>query len=149
MIKYNFGINDYAHAVSRELHKREKAYSKMLIKKKKQGYTDIDLLNLSVVLNKQSDALKVVHALLRGETIWLLKGELVFSELLFTELIREYKMRVKCYPRFVKFYKSITQETADYELAVWKELCVYFSQVYMLKDEPETFVNQVLTAKKR
>lgn len=54
----------------------------------------------------------------------------------FSELIREYKMRVKYYPRWIWIDRSrsgprMTQKTADYELAVWRELCIYYAETFL------------------
>lgn len=134
-MKYKFDRNDYASAVHRELSKRVNAYPRMLKKKKKQGMEPGELSRLIGIQYGQNLALRTVYSLITERKD---NTELHFDFLL-AELIREYKMRVRCYPRFVKVYKSITQETADYETAVWKEICLWFIDNYFECTDTEVY----------
>jgi len=143
-MKYKFDRNDYARAVTRELQKRAKAYPKMIAKKQKQGMDSIELNHFIQIQNGNNDALRLISELLANDFNELEALVSGCNDWLLAELIREYKMRVKCYPRFINFYKSITQETADYELSVWKELCVYFGKVYLFIDDSEGYFSDAI-----
>ena len=54
-----------------------------------------------------------------------------FKHEILDELLRELKERKRCYPRWVKVYRMMTQETADYELAVWENLTRWFAKEYL------------------
>jgi hypothetical protein len=143
-MKYKFDRNDYARAVTRELQKREKAYPKIIIKKQKQGADAAELNDFIHILDGNSYALRILLELLHNDLTELESLLYGYGDWIFVELIREYKMRIRCYPRFVTFYKSMTQETSDYELSVWKELCLYFCEFYLFKDDPEGYFNEAI-----
>lgn len=132
-MKYLYTQSDYIQAITRELNKRETTYPKMIAKMIKNGALKTDIDEQTVIMEGRCIALKQIKNMIRNE--W---GTEVSKEWLFDELIREYKMRVKCYPRFVMF-KRITQQTADAETSVWKELCIWFSDHFMGVQEPEMF----------
>lgn len=140
-MKYRFNREHYQTAVERELDKRETVYHKIIAKKEKEGLTS-DQLKIAIdILNGQKDALKVLLELLENDLSELESVVSSCGDWIFSELIREYKMRVKHYPRFVNFYKSLTAEEAEYQLAVWRELCEYYAEVYLFNDDPAGYFN--------
>ena len=118
-----FTTQDFLTAIHRELQKREKTYPKLIAKAVKANEDPADLQQ---ILDNQNNHLKFVyHSLLETPNIPRTDKHDVYRE-----LDRELQMRKKYYPRFVNYFKSMTQETADYELAVWQALIIHFNQTF-------------------
>lgn len=124
--KYEYDIRDYLNAIYREKDKRDKTYPKMIAKMEKRGDHVLDVAAQCSILGCQFSQLDAVRKLM------LYNDPVTIEEKsgMLNELIREYKMRRKCYPRFVMF-KRMTPETAEYEMGLWRELCIYFADIYI------------------
>lgn len=125
-MKYNYTLGDYNACIYRELKKREATYPKMIAKQEKLGIEDKELAK---TLDDQILRLRLAWMRLKGfgeENNW--RG--VTAEMEFPELIREYHMRKRCFPRFILF-KRISPEEAAKEMAIWMELCLYFAEKYL------------------
>lgn len=121
----HFTTADYIAAIDRELAKRCTTYPKILQKMDKRGMPDAEISQKRVEMDGDNMMLNLA---LRAIQYNNLMPEL--HESVLAELSREYKMRRKCYLRFI-YFKRMTQETADYELIVWRELCCYFAETFM------------------
>ncbi len=126
---YQYTTADYLAAIDRELAKRATTYPKILAKMIKK---DVEFEVYDDAVANQAD-----------QIIWLKSSRIVFDTHIdfsirylvecFEELLREYQMRRKCYPRFIMF-KRITAQTAEYEISLWRELTVYFAKNYLGDD---------------
>lgn len=122
-----FTTADYLETIRRELAKRETTYPKIIAKKKKKGMSNMEIFELLGQQNYQCVLL---------ETCYLILKEDVFDSIYLNydaclkELKREIKMRKKYYPRLI-YFKRITPETAEREMAVWAALVDYFTEKYV------------------
>ncbi len=125
---YQYTIEDYLKAIRREQAKRHSTYPKIIEKMEKRG-EDID------EIDKLSAEMKLAHTLLVSIGLQL-EGYSQPPEWAVTdcmnELVREYRMRKRVYPRWIYLDKNrkkprITQETADLELAVWREMTIFYA----------------------
>ena len=138
MTHVQFTTDDYLRAIERELRKRTTTYPKILAKMKKRNQPDdveaaMEFDNEVVKQYTQIRRLKNVGYLVQTAPIGGIGN--AFAEGCLFELMRELKERKRCYPRWVKVYKMMTQETADYELAVWESLTRWFAKEYLDLDE--------------
>lgn len=137
MTKELFTIDDYKQAIKREQRLRSTAYPKALNKLKKRNSTKEEF-NMLLMLQVMQDRLLnyafeiVVHTPSPGSI------NPDFIQEIASELIRELKMRKKCYPRWVNFYELIDQADADYEIQVWESLTRWFLKEYQNLDELPT-----------
>lgn len=123
-MKYQYTTADYIAAIEREQAKRATTYPKIIAKMIKNG-EDVTIKTLEMQYAKE--LLIGVHYIIE-DSLDSMFIDVIKMEML-NELIREYKMRRKCYPRFVIF-KRMTYETAEYEKWIWRELCIYFAETY-------------------
>ena len=104
---------------------------------RKRGDEQQDIEQAYLNQEMQMRLLKYCSALLRNNPErTCLDG--AFAQEILTELIRELKERKRCYPRWVKLYRMMTQETADYEIQVWESLTRYFAKEFLGLDELPT-----------
>lgn len=127
-MKYQYTIADYLAAIHREQAKRSTVYPKILTKMVKNGE---DISKISGEMRYQNELLILVEYMIEDDVEDVYSGSQKIDAL--NELVREYKMRKRVYPRWIYLDKNrkrprITQETADYEMAVWKELSIYFEK---------------------
>lgn len=132
-----FTTDDYKEAIHREFQKRITTYPKIITKMIKQGAEQQELEKTYINQEKQVRLLRYVSALLRQYPERTILDGAFLDEMLH-ELMRELKERKRCYPRWVNFYKMITQETANYEIAVWESLTRWFAKEYLDLDELPT-----------
>lgn len=137
MKKELFTTDDYKEAIHREFQKRITTYPKIITKMRKRGAEQQELEETYINQEKQVRLLRYVSALLRQYPEGTILDGAFLDEML-QELMRELKERKRCYPRWVKFYKMMTQETADYEIAVWESLTRWFAKEYLDLDELPT-----------
>lgn len=134
-------LDDYKQAIRREQRLRSTAYPKALNKLKKRNASEEEF-NMLLMLQVRQDRLLnyafaiVVHTPSPGSI------NPDFIQEIASELIRELKMRKKCYPRFVNFYRSMHQADADYEIQVWESLTRWFIKEYQGIDELPTKRNR-------
>lgn len=133
----DFTIDDYLNATKREFQKRLTTYPKIIIKMRRQGVSESEIQEAYMKQEMQVRALRYASALLRQYPQRTVLDGAFLTEIL-DELMRELKERKRCYPRWVKVYKMMTQETADYEIAVWKSLTRWFAKEYLDMDELPT-----------
>ncbi len=125
-MKYEYTNSDYLASIDRELAKRAVTYPKILQKMIKN---DVDFHLYDNEIAKQSGQVrKLRNARHLFESFIDCAQE--FKQECFDELLREYKMRRKCYARFVMF-KRMTQDEAMYEKYLWRELTIYFAETYL------------------
>jgi hypothetical protein len=127
-IEMNFTVADYLAAIERELSKRATTYPKIIarmIKKKETTEAisnEIDVQKLAV-FRLSNARFCFQHDFVAENSV---RNAIQF------ELNREYKMRKKCYPRWIWYYQrsdgksGISEETALFETAVWKSLITHF-----------------------
>lgn len=110
-------------AVEREIKKRESAYPKIIAKMKKKGE---DELAIRLTENQHGRSIYYTQLVLN----WVQTGSLDGhnAQAIFEELKREYRMRLKYYPRWM-FLKRMDDFTAMAELAVWRSLCEEYARV--------------------
>lgn len=126
MTTYRYTTADYLASIQRECGKRATTYPKIIAKKMNQGMPEDEAIELSSQHSRQIFGLRVVELLI-GKKLNQALGDKVGP---FNELIREYQMRKKVYPRLI-YFKRIAPETAEYETAVWRELCIWFAETYL------------------
>lgn len=132
-----FTTQQYKEAVYREIQKRISTYPKIITKMRKRGDEQQHIEQAYLNQEMQMRLLKYCSALLRNyPERTCLDG--VFVQEILTELMRELKERKRCYPRWVKLYRMMTQETADYEIQVWESLTRWFAKEYLDLDELPT-----------
>ncbi len=134
-------LNDYKQAIKREQRLRSTAYPKALNKLKKRNASEEEF-NMLLMLQVRQDrllnyALAIVVHTPSPESI-----NPDFIQEIASELMRELKMRKKCYPRFVNFYRSMHPADADYEISVWESLIRWFIKEYQGLDELPTKRNR-------
>lgn len=89
-----------------------------------------ELLELSRIHEIQVSRLILIESILRSNIDYL---DPYSAMIYLNELIRELKMRKRYYPRLI-YFKRITQETADYETAVWQALTEFFKSKYLIEN---------------
>lgn len=117
---------DYAallDAVNRELAKRRTAYPRISEKKKKQGATEEELIDLATTQRIQFELLENVQTAMAENFTNGVDANMHAAML--SELKRELQMRKKSYPRWV-YLKRMKPEVAESELAVWVALVKHF-----------------------
>lgn len=124
-MKYLYTTADYIAAIEREQAKRATTYPKIIKKMEKNGADESEIKKVFNAQIHQSAILSFGLDTIRG----IYSPETTTYYSIHHEFIREYKMRRKCYPRFI-YFQRMTQETADYELAVWRELTIYFAETF-------------------
>ena len=125
-MSYKYTIPDYIAAIEREQAKRATTYPKIL---KKMERKDVEFTIYDLEIKKQFNQNQSLNTVLDALKTGVCKSHVQVS-LAALELEREYKMRKRCYPRFI-YFKRITQETADYEMAIWSELFIYFVESFL------------------
>jgi len=120
-------VQIYLAAVTREIQKRVTTYPKIIAKKKKQGMPPDELLEMMRIQEHQVARLMMIEECLKAPIDFLDTGTAVTY---LDELKREMKMRKKYYPRLI-YFKRIKPETAEYEIAVWADLIVWFNEKYI------------------
>ena len=128
MSERKFTTANYLDAIDREIKKRETAYPKMILKSDKNGLPDAETQELIDALGIQLSRLEFAGQIIMEPDRGYLNKE-VSTEIL-AELTREYKMRKKCYPRWVAL-RRMDATTAECELAVWKEMCFWFADKFL------------------
>lgn len=126
MNTYQYTAEEYIAAIQREQAKRATTYPKIIAKMTKKGEDEAEIKKAFYAQCSQSALLSMALDTFCGNHS---KEETPYYAIL-TELVREYKMRRKCYERFVMF-KRMTEETARYEKWIWRELCFFFAETYM------------------
>lgn len=135
MQKELFTTQQYLDAIKREECKRATTYPKIIQKMIKRGTTEEEVQQTYLQQNEQMRLLKYSSIVLsQGRTVL----DYAFINEMLTELMRELKERKRHYPRWVKFYKMMTQETADYEIQVWESLTRYVAKEFLGLDELPT-----------
>lgn len=124
-MKQHFETSEYIAAIDRELAKRATTYPKILVKMAKQR--DPAMFEEEGKMTIQSARLAGARRVII-ENIDYIDPQSGFDYV--SELVREYKMRKRVYPRFI-YFKRIDETTAQYELAVWRELCIWFAEKYL------------------
>lgn len=137
MKQQQFSIEDYRAATKREIQKRITTYPKIITKMRKRGDEQQDIEQVYMNQEMQMRLLKYCSALIRGYPERTCLDGAFLDEIL-AELMRELKERKRCYPRWVKLYRMMTQETADYEIHVWESLTRWFAKEYLDLDELPT-----------
>lgn len=130
-MKAQFTTDDYLQAIQREQQKRATTYPKIIQKMRKHGAELIEVVTRQRKMNYQNELLNAVWWILNGyqeEYTQVQKNDILL------ELIREFKMRKSYYPRLIYLDRHrkrprMTQETADYELAVWESLTRWFANI--------------------
>lgn len=144
-MKQPFTTDDYLQAIQRELGKRATTYPKIIKKMQKGGAELQEVVDRQREMNKHTsrlnDAKFIVDGVIRYSSDPL--GFLTRANFALDELIRELKMRKSYYPRLIWLDRNrksprMTQETADYELAVWESLTRWFAKEYLDLDELPT-----------
>lgn len=125
-----FTTDDYQQAIHREIQKRITTYPKIITKMRKRGAEDVKIQETYLSQEKQFRWIKYAAMLVRYHNDGTVLDRAFKHEIL-DELLRELKERKRCYPRWVKVYRMMTQETADYELAVWENLTRWFAKEYL------------------
>lgn len=125
-----YTTDDYLNAIKREIQKRVTTYPKIIKKKEKAGMPKNELLELIRVHEIQVSRLIVIESILRDNIDYLDPNS---AMIYLNELIRELKMRKRYYPRLI-YFKRITQETADYETAIWRALTEFFKSKYLTEN---------------
>lgn len=123
----NYTTTDYLNAITREIQKRVTTYPKIIKKKEKQGLPRPEIMEILRLQNIQ------VYRLIMIEECFKVPIDYIdphTAEQYMNELVREQKMRKRYYPRLI-YFKRITQETADYETAIWNALVEYFKTKYI------------------
>lgn len=133
-----FTTADYLQAMKREFQKRLTTYPKIITKMRRRGVSESEIEQTYITQEMQVRALKYASALLREQPQGTaLPGDFL-TEIL-DELMRELKMRKSYYPRLIWLDRNrksprMTQETADYEIAVWESLTRWFAKEYLDMD---------------
>lgn len=104
---------------------------------RKRGDEQQDIEQAYMNQEMQMRLLKYCSALLRQYPERTCLDGAFLDEIL-TELMRELKERKRCYPRWVKLYRMMTQETAEYEIRVWESLTRWFAKEFLELDELPT-----------
>lgn len=128
-----YTTQQFIETMQRELQKRATTYPKII--KKQQGKWAKEELSESDILNKTIDLTtsQRLQVELLSDALTLYQGDETKRPLatgIFAELERERAMRKKVYPRLI-YFKRITQETADAELAIWNALCEHFKANFL------------------
>lgn len=128
-IVMDYTLEDYKSAVERELSKRLTTYPRIIAKMYKKERAAEDIGTAQHDQNVQVYNLQNVRFCLEQD--FIPDEPTIFGDML-AELKREFKMRKKCYPRWIWFHSrsdgksGISQETATQELSVWKSLILHF-----------------------
>jgi len=109
-----YTLTDHLTTIRRELEKRRSAYPKIMAKKVKEGYTQAEQIALATTQRIQYELLTEAENALLEVT----HPDANTAEAIWRELLREYRMRKKCYPRWVAFTR-MNEETARRELLDW------------------------------
>lgn len=134
---HTFTTDDFLQAIKREFQKRITTYPKIITKMRRKGAILEELQEVYFKQEQQVRFLKYASAVIRQYEQRTVLDD-AFKNEIFSELQRELKERKRCYPRWVKVFKMMTQETADYELAVWESLTRWFAKEYLDLDELPT-----------
>lgn len=126
-----YTIDDYLNAIRREISKRISTYPNIIQKKEKKGVDKLEIFEEIAIQQRQLIKLIQIEYLFINPEITHISGPLAIE--LTAELKREFKMRKKCYPRMI-YFKRITQETADYETAIWRALTEFFKSKYLTEN---------------
>lgn len=122
---------DYIFAIERELIKRRVTYPKIVQKKQKQWSDqgeDVlsNTIDLTTTQRIQSELLESALIILNSRNPC---GQNIAHEI-FRELQRELRMRVACFPRWVKWERMDTI-VAELETAVWTALVKYYHETFV------------------
>lgn len=121
----------YIKAIEREQAKRATTYPKMIAKRQKQGGMPLDeIIEMQRQMNIQNARLDQTLVIIKNNISIDASSAIEYLD----ELMREFKMRVRYYPRLI-FFKRLDQTTADYEISTWKSLCGWFAKEYVGIDE--------------
>lgn len=131
----------FIEAIEREQAKRATTYPKMIKKRQKQGMPLDEIVEIQRQMNIQNSRLDQALVLIKNDISIDAPSAIEYLG----ELMREFKMRVKYYPRLILF-KRLDQSTADYEISTWKALCEWFAKEYVGMDE--LFLKTAKTRKK-
>jgi hypothetical protein len=125
----DFTNEDFKAAVDREIAKRLTTYPRIMAKLQKKGSSFEELAATSDAHIFQMYNLQNIRFCLQQ---FFVPSEPSILDDMIAELKREFKMRKKCYPRWVWFHSKsegksgISQDTATFELAIWKALIIHF-----------------------
>jgi len=125
-----YTTQDYLQAIEREQAKRATTYPKMIAKREKQGMPEDELSALKQEFKIQNVCLHWIHTIIRHD----MTIDPPNAQIYLNELIREYKMRIKVYPRLI-YFKRMDATTAQNEIAVWKSLCQWWAKNHLGIDE--------------
>lgn len=135
-----YTTHDYLDAIRRELEKRRSAYPKIAAKKEKQWlreaeeqlmtyaeaaqYVDSNMIAITTEQRIQYELLQEAENYLS-----LTRPTPDIAEAIWRELLRELRMRKKCYLRWVAF-RRMDADTAEREIHIWQALTDYFHETY-------------------
>lgn len=119
-----YTISDYLNAILRELAKRQTAYPKIIEKMRKGGATNEDIIAATTEQRIQYELLQEAENYLS-----VIRPTDGISEAIWRELLRELRMRKKCYPRWVAF-RRMDADTAEREIHIWQALTDHFHETY-------------------
>ena len=128
----DFSIVDFSSCVDREISKRLTTYPRIIAKLYKNSASEAEIAKAQHEQNVQMYNIQNIRFCLSQDFI---PAEPAILSGMLTELKREFKMRKKCYPRWVWFHtksngkSGISQETATQELAIWKSLIIHFENL--------------------
>ena len=123
-MKYLHTTSDYVTAIEREQAKRSTTYPKILLKMKKNGQMEAVIAAQFQMQGIQNQRLNLALTAIRDGKIES------HVSVVFQELVREFKLRKKLYPYFI-FKHLITEDTANIEISVWRELTIYFAETFL------------------
>lgn len=127
MSNTTYTTTDYLNAITREIQKRVTTYPKIIKKKEKQGVPEHEIMEILRLQQIQVTRLIMIEKCLQTPIESL---DPITANEYFEEIKREQKMRKRYYPRLI-YFKRITQQTADYETAVWNALTDFFKTKYV------------------
>ncbi len=133
-IVMDYTLEDLKAAVDREQAKRQTTYPRIIAKMEKKGRSRSDIEDAQHAHNMQLYDLRNIRFCLEHGFV---PSEPDIVDSMLAELKREFKMRKKCYPRWVWFHSKsegksgISQETATQELAIWKTLILHFENTQL------------------
>jgi len=131
-----FTTVQYIAAIDRELGKRATTYPKIIKNMQKRGAELQEVVSRQIEMNWNNSRLTAAKYIIEGYAAFYKETDIQNA---LDELTREYKMRLSYYPRLVwldrnRDRKRLDQETADYEIQVWKSLCFWFAKEYLNLD---------------
>lgn len=129
-MKQKFEFSEYIAAIDRELAKRATAYPKKLAKMLKSGVTEEEYFSTVFCQNRQNERLNKASLIIGNPSVLIAEE---FKMVALHELTREYVLRKRLYPRWVKL-RRIDDVTAEYELAVWRAMTFEFAKQHFNLD---------------